>query len=227
MNTKKYALAALALSLLIGIAFLAPVKADEDKGIGMMVRDLAKEKHERPIVVQISASGNILLRGTVESVAADSLMVKTWGGTWKVNVSTNTKLTPETSLSQFKAGDFVGVQGQVSQAASLTIDARLVRNWTEKMQVQTNQQQIKEIMKAQSPKNWEGTASNTSTTGTTLTLTIDDINYTVNVAAGAKIVDKNFMTVVFGSIKNGDKVRVWGPSSGTTITAYVVRDVSL
>ena len=58
------------------------------------------------------------------------------------------------------------------------------------------------------------------------TLTIDGTPYTVNVVAGAKIVNKNYGTISLSNISNGDTVRVWATVSGTTLTAYLARDVS-
>ena len=47
--------------------------------------------------------------------------------------------------------------------------------------------------------------------------------YNVKMATGAKIVDKNFLTIQFSVIMNGDTIRVYGPAVDGVITASVVR----
>jgi|GEM_PF-4460342 hypothetical protein len=79
------------------------------------------------MMLQVGPKGNVLLRGTVDAVATGSLTVKGWGGDWTVNISSSTKLMPS-DITQFKVGDFVGVQGTVSQTSSWTIDAMLVKD---------------------------------------------------------------------------------------------------
>ncbi len=82
-----------------------------------------------PMVVQIGPSGNILLRGTVDSVGQNSLTVKSWGGDWTVMINASTKLAPASTIGQFAVGDFVGVHGTVDQNASWTVHADVVRDW--------------------------------------------------------------------------------------------------
>ncbi|MBI3633210.1 MAG: hypothetical protein HY226_02875 [Candidatus Vogelbacteria bacterium] len=81
----------------------------------------------QPMVLQIEPKGNALLRGTIDSIASSSLVGKSWGGNWTVNFSSSTKLMPN-DIAQFKAGDFIGVQGIVNQASPWTIDATIIRN---------------------------------------------------------------------------------------------------
>jgi len=177
------------------------------------------------MVLNVNANGKVLLRGTIDTVGTNSITVKSWGGSWTVNTASGTQVFPEGSLSQFAAGDFVGVRGTVNQSASLTIDATMVRDWTVRGTIKTNQQDIKNIIKSLSPRNWQGTASNLS--ANSFTLTVDGTAYTVNLAANAEVVNKVFVKLPFADIKQGDMVRVWGPLSGTTITASVVRKISL
>jgi hypothetical protein len=75
------------------------------------------------------------------------------------------------------------------------------------------------------PKNYVGTASNVS--DNSFTLTINGVANTVNVAPGAKIVNRNWITIKLSDIKDGDNVRVWGTNDNGTITASIVRDVSI
>lgn len=90
------------------------------------------ETSAQPTVLEVNPNGKVLLRGTIDSVSAGSITVKSWGGSWTVNISSATQLLPaklNNDITQFKTGDFVGVQGKVSQLANWTIDATLVRSW--------------------------------------------------------------------------------------------------
>lgn len=178
-------------------------------------------------VVEIGPAGRTLLRGTVGAVGTNSLTVKSWGGDWVINISSDTKLTPRADLAQFAVGDFVGVQGVASQSAAWTIDAKLVRNWTDKKEIRDDKKEVRDLIKSVSAKNWQGIASNVDVTAKILTLTIDGQAYSIVLASGAKVVDVKFMAMDFNLIKNGDTVRVYGPAVDTTITALVVRDISV
>lgn len=232
MNIKKYVISTgLVVAALSGTLYLASVYAEDQPGAMMDKKDqsamMEKKSYPQPMIVQIGPKGRTLLRGTVSTVGASSLIVKSWGGDWVVNISASTKLTPRSDIAQFNSGDFVGVQGSVNQSAVWTIDATLVRNWTDKQENQMIKKEIKEMMKAQSPRNWQGTASNINVSARTLALTVDGTAYNVNIATTAKVVNKMYLALDLSSIKDGDTVRVWGPLSDTTITAHVVRDISV
>ena len=224
MNTKKYlASAAVAATMFASVFSLASANITGKVNLDI---NLKSGTHPQPMVVQISPNGKTLVRGTIVAMASNSLTVKSWGGNWIVNVSGDTKIMPVSDMSKFKVGDFVGVQGMVNESnTTWMVDATLVRNWSIKEEAQGNKEAIKQLMKEGVPRNWQGTASNVS--GSSLTLTIDGVAYTVNLTANAKVVNKQYVTLGFSSIQNGDTVRVWGPLSGTTITASVVRDVSI
>jgi len=186
---------------------------------------------EHPIL-QIGPEGRVLMRGTIASVASGVLTVTSWGGVWTVNVSPETKVLPVAAgndLTQFKAGDFVGVMGVVSQSANWTINATLVRDWTYRQVVnqerRENIQSANALRKSNTPRDYVGTASNVS--GNSFTLTVEGVADTVNVVSNAKIVNRNWITIPLSSIQNGDNVRVWGVNASGTITASIVRDVSI
>ncbi len=217
MNTKKYIAIASVTTMLLSGAMMVSAESNSTGNV-------MPAKSDKKMVLQISQEGKVLLRGTVSAVGTTSLTVKSWGGDWVVNTSLTTKFAPGTTMSQVKVGDFVGVQGMVLTGPAWTIDASLVRNWTEKRMVKENKEEVKDIMRAQNPKNWDGTASNVSSNS--FTLTVDGTVYTVNLAANAKIVNKGFMSALFSDVKNGDRVRVYGPAVNSVITAFVVRDMS-
>jgi len=195
----------------------------------VIVSSSAVSKHP---ILQIGPEGRVLMRGTIASVASGVLTVTSWGGVWTVNVSPETKVLPVAAgndLTQFKAGDFVGVMGVVSQSANWTINATLVRDWTYRQVVnqerRENIQSANALRKSNTPRDYVGTASNVS--GNSFTLTVEGVADTVNVVSNAKIVNRNWITIPLSSIQNGDNVRVWGVNASGTITASIVRDVSI
>jgi hypothetical protein len=184
------------------------------------------------MLLQVGAEGKVLMRGTIASVGSGSLTVTSWGGAWTVNVGSSAKVLPVAvgnDLTQFKVGDFVGVQGTISQSSSWTIDATLVRDWTYRQTITQEQKQnvqsAHQTMKGETPRNYVGTVSNIS--GTSFTLTVGSTTYTVNVAASAEVVNRNWITLPVANIQSGDNVRVWGINANNTITASIVRDVSI
>jgi len=232
MNTIKYIISAGLVAILLGgtVSLVLAEDIIEKK----MEKSMDAISRPKPMIVEIGPAGKTILRGTVKTVDANSLTVASWGGDWTINISSDTKVVPETDLSKFKAGDFVGVQGSVNKGAAWTVNARLVRNWTErkeekadKKEEKTNKKEIKEMMKQEKPRNWAGTASDVNVDAKTLILTVNGVAYTVNLTANAKIVSQKFLAINFSDIKNGDRVDVFGPVSGATITASAVRDISI
>ena len=240
MNTKKYLVGAgLVITVLAGAASLV-LANDMMDDMESRIKN-SKETAVRAgtqMLLEVNHNGKALLRGSIKTVGTDSLTVTSWGGDWIVKISADTKLLPGTSMSQFKVDDFVGIQGIVSQSAAWTIDATLVRNWNArkveqenrkaiKTERHNNQEEIKEVIKNESPKNWQGTASNINATDRSFTLTVDGTAYTVKVVTDAKIVNNAFLTAGFTDLKDGHMVRVWGPVEGTAVSAYVVKEISI
>lgn len=188
---------------------------------------------QQQMVLQVGRDGRALLRGTIASAASGVLTVNSWGGAWTVNVSSATQVLPAVSgndVTQFKAGDYVGVQGTVSQSANWTITAAIVHDWTYRQAVdqqrRQNVQSARETIQGSTPRNFEGTASNVS--GSSFTLAgANGASFTVNVASGAEVVNRNWLNISVASIQSGDNVRVWGLNASGTIAAQIVRDVSI
>ncbi|MBU6323422.1 MAG: hypothetical protein KGI41_03490 [Patescibacteria group bacterium] len=186
----------------------------------------------QPVVLQVNKSGGVLLRGTVSSVASDSVTVKSWGGDWTVNVSSAASVLPRgAALSSFQAGDFVGVQGTVNGSAGWTVDATLIRDWTARQalnqQIKTNVQAVHTTM-ANGPRTIQGTLSALDAAAQTFTLTNSTgTAYSVSLASGAKLLAQNWATLDFSKVQNGDTVRVYGTVSSSAITASIFRDVSV
>ena len=186
----------------------------------------------QPMVLQIGAKGNVLLRGTVESVSSGSVTVTSWGGAWTVNVPANASVLPSgTALSSFQQGDFVGVQGTIDSTTNFTVNASLIRDWTARQalhqEIKANVQAVKQE-RAGAPRTVEGTLSNLDATAETFTLTNSaGTAYAVTLDSGAKILGKNWATIQLSQATNGDTVRVYGTVSSTTIAASVFRDVTV
>lgn len=180
----------------------------------------------KPMVLEVGPRGNVLLRGTIETVSTNSIAVKSWGGSWVINILTDTQLMPGSDMTQFQVGNFVGVQGSINTTAAWTVDAKLVRDWTQRKEAKTDKKEIKDVMRASMAKNWQGTASNVNSTTNSFTLTIDGVAYSVTLAADAKVVNKQYAALNLADIKEGDTVRIYATVSGNVATAQVVRDVS-
>ena len=186
-----------------------------------------------PMVLEIGAAGRVLLRGTVESASANSLTVKSWGGSWTVTVPANAEVWPSgTAVSSFQLGDFVGILGTVNQNASFTVDAKIVHDWTARITarqgITRNIRAVREVMRLGTPRVVEGTLSNFDASAETFTLTArNGTSYSVSLVSGAKTLQKNWATLDFSTVQNGDLVRVWGPVASSTISASVFRDVSI
>ncbi len=184
-------------------------------------------------VLQIGPKGETLLRGTIDSVASGVLTVKSWGGVWTINVPSSSEVLPVAAgkdLTQFKVGDFVGISGIASQSAGWTIDAKVVRDWNYRQEVnQERKQNLNEAhqtIKNGTPRNFVGTAGDVSTSSLTLTES-NGTAYTINVASNAEIVNRNWVKIQLSGINSGDTVRVWGVNASGTVSAQIVRDVTL
>ncbi len=226
MISKKYIIAAGVVSVMLASGLVVLAEDTANMG-GSAQATIMPPVKAQPQVVEIGPQGNVLLRGTISAVNANSLTVKSWGGDWMVNTTSSTTLAPKAAdMTQFVVGDFVGVQGKVSTSAAWTVDATLVRDWNVRQEAQANRKDIKDVIKAITARNWEGVVVGDINADDSFKLQVGSTTYDVKMATGAKVVDKNFLTLAESSIKAGDSVRVYGPATDTTITASVIRDVS-
>ncbi len=219
------ALGTLGLLAAAGVAFAQTVSTTTSDN------SVAVQSSNEPMVLDIGSQGHVLLRGTVASVSATSITVNAWGGVWTINVPTSAQVLPAAvgGLSGFKQGDFVGVQGTIDQNSNWTVNATLVRDWTQRGVIQQERQQNIQAIKQErqsAPRTYQGTVSNLS--GESFTLTTENgTAYGVSLTADAKVVQGNWLTLDFSKVQNGDTVRVWGPMSSSTITASIFRDVTI
>ncbi len=184
--------------------------------------------------VNIGANGAALVRGTIASISNGVITVTSWGGVWTVDVASGTQIIPAAAgndITKFQTGDFIGVQGNINQTANWTINATVVRDWTYRAAINQEQKQNVQAARATiqngTPKNYVGTASNVSSGSFTLTLASDGSADTVVPAPYAEIVNRNWVTMPLSAIGNWDNVRTWGTLASGTITAQIIRDVSI
>lgn len=214
-----------------GVAF-AQTTATVGGSVGQSTTTTVASKPQ-PMVLEINPRGKVLLRGTVEAVSANSLTVTGWGGSWTINVPVSAKIVPNgMALSSFQQGDFVGVEGTVSQDASFTVDATLVRDWTARkavhQEIRQNIQSVRAVQRSETPRITEGTISALDTSAETFTLTAKSgTSYSVSLTSSAKILQKNWVTLDLSKVQDGDMVRVWGPVASSTVAASVLRDLSV
>lgn len=187
--------------------------------------------------LSITRGGHVFIRGTVDSVGTDYVMVKSYGGSWKVMVSDKTEVLPKVAsgaidLSKFTVGDYVGAIGAVSLSEDWTINARILRDHTEGKALMSDRKENRKTERALR-RHAESTVARV-TVGT-----VGDISgasFTITTASGAitadtgnttKFVNRKWNTIAFGDIKSGDKIRVYGVVASSTSAAQVVRDLSI
>ncbi len=166
--------------------------------------------------VQINPNGDVTLKGAVGSVGSTSLVVKSWGGDWTVNVASGAKLNSRANaviaLTDIKAGDVVMVHGVMKAGAGLSIDAR----------------QVKDQFIPDRSVAVRGTIA--SIGANTLTVKSGDATWTVNTTSATKFTSKFDIATTLAAMKVGDDVTVKGAvvaGSTTTVNATDVKDASL
>lgn len=186
----------------------------------------------KPQVLNVGKDGNVLLRGTIVSITNGSMTVSSWGGTWTVVIPSSASIYPVGTTNyatEFQVGDFVGIQGSIASNANWTVNAQLVRDWTYRATLTTQEQtnaHTAQGIRSGYPRDYIGVASNVGASSLTLT-TSNGAVYTVNLETNAEVVSRNWATLPFANIQNGDHVRVYGVNASSTVTAQIVRDVTI
>ncbi len=210
---------------------------------------------KRDYKLEVGPHGWMLLRGNIEAVSSSTLKVRSWGGVWTVNLVSGAEVIPHETgsrnIREWAVGDYVGVQGTVVSSADWTVDGKVVRNWTNRRRLQEEAKSIREEVKDKfkdaennlkqarkeaeekvkdtlkgMPRNYEGTAGVAS--GGSFTFTDErGVTYVVTISSSTKLVNNNWLPIALGGITVGDKVRVFGGVSSSTLAAEVIRDVSL
>lgn len=188
-----------------------------------------------PMVLDVDSSGSVLLRASVKSIAANSIVVDGWGGTWIIRTNAATQVISNASnaagdVSAISVGDFVGVSGTMARDQIYTVDATLVRDWTTNpLTASTPSTSMTTSTSTTSTSAavplYTGTASAIGADSFTLT-SLDGTEYTVMTDNNTVFLNTARETIAFSDITSGDSIRINGSLSGSTITATVVRDIS-
>lgn len=127
---KKYLVLGL-MVLVVGVSAVALAHDTTTNTTSTTTPVVASSSIAGPMMVNIGPNGNVLLRGTIVGTpSTDSLVVKSWGGSWTINVLATTNiLSANKALSDFKADDVVGVLGSIAADGDFSINARILRAW--------------------------------------------------------------------------------------------------
>lgn len=199
-----------------------------------------------PVVLETDLEGNTLLRGVVRAIGSNSLIIQSWGGTWVVRISSSATVEPTgafaNDISQISVGDFVGVMGVMARDQILTVDGTFIRDWTKAPPVETTTISARD-QSIPSSEGGANTTTETSVTKTNLnlytgsasnigdtTFTLTDANgtvYTVNILPDTTLWNEARETISLSNIEENHSIRINGTLDGSTITATVVRDISI
>jgi hypothetical protein len=173
-----------------------------------------------PMILTVDDFGKILIRGTVQSVASDYIMVRSWGGDWKIEMGSTTQMISKNinyvgNNSEISIGDFVGLTGIIDQNAPFAINADFVRDWTKSLNTTSDN----------NPNLYTGTVSDLSNNSFILT-NENGSAYMVNIDQNTKVLNTRRETINFSEIQLGDSIRINGTTIGNVISATVVRDTS-
>jgi hypothetical protein len=107
----------------------ATVVAASGSTVNPKVEQYAKQMRS----VEINDNGRAKVRGIVKSVASRGLSVQSWGGEWKVIVSSATKITGQRGkleVGAIKEGDYVFVDGIAENSGNPVISAQVIADYT-------------------------------------------------------------------------------------------------
>lgn len=208
-----------ASAMVLSLIAMMPFSAFASNGQGNEGRDHSVSIRPQVDVsqtVQINPNGNVTLRGTVASVGGASIVMKSWGGDWTVNVGAGVKLNSRANgviaLTDIKVGDVVMVQGAMKTGAGLTVDAR----------------QIKDQFIPDRSVLIRGTIASVGTN--VLTVKSGEVTWTVNTTDATKFTSKFVAATTLAAMKVGDEVTASGvlaAGATTTFIATEVKDTSL
>ncbi len=178
--------------------------------------------------VNIKDNGQVLVRGAkVTAVSGNTISAATsWGAmniNWSVNVLSSTNIVRKfgsvSPLAEIKVGDILSFTGTVTSGTntSIVVDAKVVKNWS--------------VTKQNVRSKIEGTVKSVGGTvaPSTMIVTSNSKDYTVNVATNTSIVNDNWANTTLASFVVGNKVTAYGVVNDTTLSvaATVLRNESI
>ncbi|MDQ3075893.1 MAG: hypothetical protein M3Q34_02095 [bacterium] len=200
------------------------------RGMDMRMDDHKKEAKLDGLNLEVSIkdNGQVLVRGAkVTAVSGNMISATTaWGAmnlNWNVNVLSSTNFVRKhgttSSIAEVKVGDMISFTGKVTSGTSsaIVVDAKVIKNWS--------------VTKQNVRSKIEGTVKSIAGTAapTTLVLTKDSKDYTVNVATNTSIVNDDWVATTLSSFVVGNKVTAYGVVNDTTLSvvATVLRNESI
>jgi hypothetical protein len=184
---------------------------------------------DNPVIVASLTlpEGVTSLSAKVTAVSGNTISATTsWGAmniNWSVNVLSSTNIVRKfgsvSPLAEIKVGDILSFTGTVTSGTntSIVIDAKVVKNWS--------------VTKQNVRSKIEGTVKSVAGTvaPTTMVVTSNSKDYTVNVATNTSIVNDNWANTTLASFVVGNKVTAYGVVNDTTLSvaATVLRNESI
>ncbi len=89
---------------------------------------------DSPIKISVSREGHTIIEGIVVAQESSGIVVRSWGGDWKVGAGSSVKLNRYdgsiASMGDFHVGDSVRVEGRSAAGDLLGVNAALIKNRT-------------------------------------------------------------------------------------------------
>jgi hypothetical protein len=227
------------LTLVIAIAIIATATPVAEAKSKDSTQAHASTTMPFKMKLQVALSGKAHVTGKVESVTGDSFKVSTWGGQWTIKTSTSTKYSSKGSLSLIKVGDYVQVQGKVSNTEAMTLEAQHINNKSFKKEVKNNKNVLKFLKRGDDDRKGHhasstdalklATVQTVSTSSNSLSVKLQNgLTYLVNTSGATKFFNRALNPITFSDIKAGHNIAAYGTStSSTTLDAAIIHDLYL
>ena len=215
------------VALSIALAAFANENNDDHEKNNFSPRDFGST-----LEVHINDNGSVLVRGArVSSVSGNTIMATTTFGsyvvTWDVRTNNTTNIVRKQGdatvlLPQIQVGDFISFKGALDTSmAQPTVNATIIKDWN--LIVENNLLE---------KTTFQGTLKSLPgmTAPTTFMMTINGVDFTVNVPAGISVLNGRWLVTSLANFKVGDTVRVYGAieaGNHSVIDASVVRDTNI
>lgn len=128
---------------IVGLAAMLPLLAlGVMGGIGVsadslnpsVASNVALGGSDSPIKISISREGDTIIEGIIVAEESSGILVRSWGGDWKVGAGSGAKLNrydgAVASMRDFHVGDSVRVEGRSATGDLLGVNANLIKNRT-------------------------------------------------------------------------------------------------
>lgn len=226
---------------------LSTAKAQNVTTIGAPETPVVVSDTPAPVVIDVDANGQAVIRGVVTSVDVNSMTITSWGGEWTIRTTSEAGVIPSANnventgdLSAISVGDLIGAEGTLATDAELTLDAVFVRNWTTDPYpgVFETTETTDEVTNVEADTSVEPMDNGTepvvdeitysgevdSVTESSFTFTDDfDSTYTVYSDTDAPLFNDNGEIINFSEIEEGDEVEIEGTASGNVLTPSIMR----